>query len=176
VPTTIFCCGTETFEKLRKFLKWRQFSNCPVTGHSPSQSPAPVMPLLEDVNSRTWPRFNARMTPISASIAGPPRDTSNSASIVGLPFGRCGPMQQVTSGRLFGQAWNCSQCEPSEGYPLDTLICSKRLKDPIVTVTRPASVQAKAEPAARVPTTIQMPHAVIPMEIRYARAVSIPPP
>ena len=56
---------------------------------------------------------------------------------------------------------------------VDALTCSRRLRDPIVTVARPASVQAKGEPAASVPATIQMPQAVIPTEIRYATAVSI---
>jgi hypothetical protein len=40
-------------------------------------------------------------------------------------------------------------------------------------VARPASVQAKGEPAAIVPATTQIPQAVIPTEIRYATAVSI---
>jgi len=56
---------------------------------------------------------------------------------------------------------------------VDALICSNRLKVPIATVVRPASVQAKGEPAESVPATIQMPQAVIPTEIRYATAVSV---
>jgi hypothetical protein len=59
-------------------------------------------------------------------------------------------------------------------YP--SLTCSnswKKLKDPIATVTKPAIVQANAEPAAIVPPTMQMPQAAIPREIRYAAAVSV---
>src|SRR4029078_4619573 len=65
---------------------------------------------------------------------------------------------------------------PSAGHQIvtvDALICSTRLKDPILTVARPASVQAKGEPADSVPATIQMPQAAIPRRIRYATAVSI---
>src|SRR5438093_7760999 len=50
------------------------------------------------------------------------------------------------------------------------------MRDPTVTVARPARVQAKGEPAAIVPATTQIPQAVIPTEIRYATAVSISVP
>jgi hypothetical protein len=59
-------------------------------------------------------------------------------------------------------------------YPL--LACAnswKKLKAPIATVAKPAIAQAKPEPAAIVPATIQMPQAKIPREIRYATAVSV---
>jgi|SRR6185369_1713860 len=59
-------------------------------------------------------------------------------------------------------------------YPF--LTCSnswKKLNNPIATVTKPAIIQANAEPAAIVPPTMQMPQAAIPREIRYATAVSV---
>ena len=62
---------------------------------------------------------------------------------------------------------------PSESYVLASEPTHKGLINSTMTVSSPMSVQAKGEPAASVPATIQTPKAMIPAEIKSESTVSM---